>query len=265
MIYMSCLRGAGYGFWRSTDGGVSWTKYTIDLGGSVGTSRQDFYPAVVDPNDANHLLMAGHEMNYLVESTDGGQHWSVAPTASGMQQSGGTACIFFINTGNTATTRTTWLWIGQQTGGTYGTWRTTNSGANWTKVDNNEHPHGASGIYQPDSGGVVYMAGYYSQTGNGVLRSTDYGATWTHVGPSTNETLVVGTAKNVYSMYGWATGGQVNPNFQIAAQPGTGTWAQQSVASFASGPNQVSVVNDGTHSILVGAMGNSGLWRYIEP
>jgi hypothetical protein len=31
------------------------------------------------------------------------------------------------------------------------------------------------------------------------------------------------------------------------------------------GPAQVAVLNDGTHNILVGAMWNSGVWRYVEP
>jgi len=69
-LYLACIRGSGLGFWRSTDGGVNWTTYFVAPSGS---SRQDYYPPVVDPYDGNHLVMAGHEMNYIVESTDGGQ------------------------------------------------------------------------------------------------------------------------------------------------------------------------------------------------
>ena len=112
------------------------------------------------------------------------------------------------------------------------------------------------------------MAGIYSDLGWGVLRSSDYGKTWTHVGLATNETVVVGTSKNLYAMYGWSigAGGTLESAFELGAQPGTGTWVQPGTpAGLAAGAHQIHAVNDGTHNVLVGAMGNSGLWRYIEP
>lgn len=264
-IYISCIRGSGLGFWKSLDGGVNWTNYQVPPGSS---GYQDFYPPVIDPYDENHLVMPGHEQNFLRESKDGGKTWSNVPMASGMMQTGGTGEIFFINTGNAATTRTTWLWLAQESGGKYGTWRTTNSGTSWVKVDNNEHPHGSSQIYQPDTKGTVYMAGSYSALGNGVLRSTDYGQTWNHVGSSSSgETAVAGTPNSLYAMYGWpiGIGGTVNPALEIAPQPGTGIWSGTATpAGMTQGVSQIRVVNDGTHSILVAAMHNAGLWRYVE-
>jgi fibronectin type 3 domain-containing protein len=264
VIYEACIRGGGLGFWKSVDGGVSWTNYFV---APSGTSRQDYYPPVIDPYDERHLVMAGHEMNYLVESTDAGQTWTNINLDSGMLENGGTAGIFFINTGNSTTTRGTWLFLAQQGAGV-GTWRTTNSGANWVHVDKNEHPHGASQIYQPDNNGVVYMAGAYSDLGWGVLRSSDYGQTWTHAGIAGNQTSVYGTSKNVYSMLSPFGG----PAFELGAEPGTGNWAAPATpaalnvnANTAGGAAQFAVVNDGTHNILVGAMWNSGVWRYIEP
>ena len=264
-IYESCIRGSGLGFWKSVDGGVNWTSYLIAPSGS---GRQDYYPPVIDPYDANHLLMVGHEMDYLVESVDGGHTWTQVSTASGMSEDGGTGAVFFINTGNSTTTRGTWLWMAQQSGGVYGTWRTTTSGASWTQVDKNEHAHGMTQIYQPDNNGVVYMAGAYSSLGWGVLRSTNYGQTWAHVGNSSNENVVIGTSKNVYAMYGYPVGpgGTNDSAFEIATQPGTGTWTTAGTpAGLTQGSAAITVVNDGTHNILVGAMWNSGLWRYVEP
>ena len=263
-IYLSCGRGAATGFWRSLDGGVNWTRYVI----APTPSRQDYYPPAVDPYDVNHLIMAGHEMNSIVESFDGGQNWTAIPFNNGMLQNGGTAAIFFVNTGNATTTRTTWMWMAQWTGGAIGTWRTTNSGSTWVQVDKNEHTHGSAQIYQPDNNGVVFMAGAYSDLGWGILRSTNYGQTWTHVGPSTGEGIVIGTSKNLYAMFGYPTGagGITDPAFEIAAQPGTGTWTTPGTpANMTQGPAQMITVNDGTHNILVGAMWNGGLWRYIEP
>jgi hypothetical protein len=257
-IYESCIRGSGIGFWKSVDAGVNWTNYAI-----VSTAnRQDYYPPVVDPYDRNHLLMAAHEQNSIVESVDGGQTWTSAPLDNGMLQNNGTGFIFFVNTGNASTTRGTWLWIAQASGGIYGTWRTTNSGAGWIQVDKNEHPPGAAQIYQPDNNGVVYMAG------DGVLRSTDYGQTWTHVGIAVSETVVVGTSEYVYAMFGapLGPGGSSNPAFEVAAQPGTGGWAAPGTpAGLTQGTAQISVANDGTHNILVGAMWNNGIWQYMEP
>jgi hypothetical protein len=44
------------------------------------------------------------------------------------------------------------------------------NGASWVQEDKNEHPHGASQIYQPDNNGVVYMAGAPSAVGWGVSK-----------------------------------------------------------------------------------------------
>jgi hypothetical protein len=211
--------------------------------------------------------MAGHEQNSLVESIDGGQNWSSIPLDSGMVQNDASAAIFFINTGNSATTRGTWLWIAQSAGGAHGTWRTTNSGASWTQVDKNEF-FGSAQIYQPDNNGVVFMAGAYSALGTGVLQSTDYGQTWTHVGNTSIESLTFGTSANVYAIAGAPVGisGLVDPAFEVAAQPGTGTWVLPGTpAELNQGAAQISVVNDGAHYIFLGAMYNSGVWRYVEP
>jgi hypothetical protein len=75
--------------------------------------------------------MAGHEMNLLVQSIDGGESWVPVTTEPGMTQKGGTASINFIDTSDKSTTRTTWLWLAQLTGGTIGTWRTPDGGVHW--------------------------------------------------------------------------------------------------------------------------------------
>jgi hypothetical protein len=83
-----------------------------------------------------------------------------------------------------------------------------------------------------------------------------------------NETVVFGTSENVYAMFGVPVGpgGSTDPFFEVAAQPGTGTWvAPGTPAGLTQGSAQISVVNDGVHNIFVGAMWNSGVWQYIEP
>ena len=125
----------------------------------------------------------------------------------------------------------------------------------------------SSQLYQPGSG-VIYMAGAYSALGWGVLRSADHGQTWSHAGGSGNESVVFGTPKAVYAMYGWAIGaGQtVDPTLEATPQPGTGAWTPAATpAAMTQGPGSAVVTFDGAHSVIVAASYNAGLWRYVEP
>jgi hypothetical protein len=252
------------GFWKSTDGGVSWTNYNI---GPLASNRQDVYSPSVDPYDPQHLIMCGHEQDALVQSTDGGKTWTKIPMASGMASGGGTSFLFYIDTGSASTTRNTWLFISQQN---TGTWRTTDGGNSWTQVDLNDHPHGASQIYQTSPGGPVFMAGVYSSLGWGVLRSADLGKTWTHVGNATGETAVFGTPNNVYALWGWAIGNGTNnidPALEVAPQPAVTGWVSQPTPAgmHNGGVAEVAVSYNGTNYIIVEANWNGGLWRYVEP
>jgi hypothetical protein len=247
---------------------VDWTQITV---GPENGNGQQFYAPVVDPYNSNHLLMTAHEADLIIQSTDGGSTWTAIPMAAGMLGSDGTGGISFINTGNAATTAQTWLWLAQASGGTYGTWRTTNGGASWTRVDSNEHSIGdtASQTYQPDTSGVMFMAGVYSAEGWGVLRSGDFGQTWTHVGINNTEACVFGTPLYVYAMYGWGPGpgAVVNPLFELSATADTsGTWTQPSTpTAMSQGPAEVAVINNGTNYVVLAASYNAGLWRYVEP
>jgi photosystem II stability/assembly factor-like uncharacterized protein len=263
ILYQSCIRGAGIGFWKSTNGGVDWTNYVVGPGGQ----RQDFYPPSVDPYDGGHLLMPGHEMNLLVQSTDGGQTWTAISVDPRMSQNGGTAAIAFIDTGDRTTTARTWLYLAQGAAGQIGTWRTTDGGATWAQVDTNEKGHSYYQIYQPDTAGTVFMAGVYSAEGWGVLKSADYGQTWAHVGATINENIAFGTKKHVYAMNGWAVGagGTVDPALQVADPSGT-TWTSPGTPSaMTQGPAGATVTSDGTYNIVLAACYNAGLWRYVEP
>jgi hypothetical protein len=262
ILYSAGIRGTGVGFWKSTDGGVSWTNYRVAPGGD----RQDFYPPVVDPYDPNHLIMTGHQMTLIVQSVDGGRSWSEVPMAAGMKQSGGTGFIFFINTGRAETTADTWIWTAEATGSKTGTWRTSDRGRTWTRVDSNEHPHGQMQIYQPDNGGLVFMPAFHSDLGAGVLRSTDYGETWTRVGIAMDQAAVFGTPNRVYAMYAWACGGcKLDPALQSASQPGISGWARMSTPpEMTIGPAQTATVFDGTNYIVLTANWRGGLWRFVE-
>jgi hypothetical protein len=262
ILYSAGIRGTGVGFWKSTDGGVSWINYRVAPGGDY----QGFYPPVVNPYDPNHLLMTGHQRSLIVQSFDGGRHWSEVPIANGMKHIGGTGFVFFIDTGRAGTTTDTWIWTAEATGRKIGTWRTSDRGRTWTRVDSNEHPHGQMQIYQPDKSGIVFMPGFHSELGAGVLRSTDYGETWSRVGIAMDQAVVFGTPKRVYAMYAWACGGcLLDPALQSAPQPGISGWARMSTSpAMAIGPAQVATVFDGTNYIILTANWRGGLWRFVE-
>ncbi len=278
ILFLSCIRGSGVGFWKSTNGGVDWTNYSVlPAGGQATALNQQFYSPAVDPYDANHLIMAAHQTDQLVESVDGGQTWTNVTLAAGMVTGdGGTGGVNFVNTGVGATTRTTWLWLAANIGvannvGTVGTWRTADGGSTWVNVDQNEHTNGSmhSEVFQPPpyTSGVVYMAGAFSALGSGVLRSADFGKTWTHVGQATDEAVVIGTSNHVYSMYGWAAGpgAVVAPALQVGDATGTTWTSPMTPAAMTQGPGQIAATYDGTYNIVVAGNYNAGIWRYVEP
>ncbi|MDB4983724.1 MAG: hypothetical protein JWM82_4476 [Myxococcales bacterium] len=244
---------------NSTDGGLTFTL-TGTLSEKVDVS---LYSIVVDPNDSTHLLSGFHEADKLAESTDGGETWRVF-TGAGWPPGGISWFVFFVDTGAPATTRKTWLAIAQNGGSAV---MTTDGGATWTKptgLQGLQHPHGCSQLFQ-SGGNTLFLAGTQGPQGDGVYRSLDLGKTWTRVAQGSGA-IAFGSSKNVYAMWGWACAGcKGGPQLQVAAQPGD-TWTKPTVPDALTwGPNSVAVTSDGVHSIFVGSMWATGLWRYVEP
>ena len=247
-------------FWRSQDGGESWKGFDLPDDGKA--RPQDGYDVDVDPYDGQHLIVGFHEESGLAESSDGGETWRSVKLDAGMQ-SGISWYAFFIDTGDPATTRDTWLMIAQATGGNDGTWRTSDGGAGWQRVESNEHGHGQAQLFQ--TGGVVYMAGVYGTMDWGVYRSSDFGASWTHVGANGGQNGVYGTGKFVYAESGGANaGGQDQSLSERAPLPDGTSWSTWTIP-VSNGPKHAAVTYDGTHYIVVGGNWLAGLWRYVEP
>jgi hypothetical protein len=118
----------------------------------------------------------------------------------------------------------------------------------------------------PDASGVVYMPGIYSKLGDGVLRSTDFGETWIHVGIAIYQAAVFGSPNHVYAMFAWACRDcLIDPALQSAPQPGTFGWTRMSTPpEMTIGPAQTATVFDGTNFIIVTANWRGGLWRFVE-
>jgi photosystem II stability/assembly factor-like uncharacterized protein len=290
--------GSKSGLWKSTDYGNTWSLVndtlpdvprgvTIAVAGtdpatvwasayriiykSIDTGKtfatfdlsEDLYSLTVDPNDDNHLISGLHEADGIMESTNGGETWNRVGT-SGFPSGGKSWYPFFIDAGDVAKTRVTWLAIAQDGGSVC---ITRDAGATWTipsGVNGLGHPHGNAQIYQ--NGSSIFVGGV-GGPGQGVYRSTDLGASFARVDSGDMpEAIVWGTSKNVYAMYAWACSGcDLGTNFEIASQPGD-SWTKTGVPSeLTIGPNSLVVTSDGTHDIFVALMWDQGIWRYIEP
>jgi photosystem II stability/assembly factor-like uncharacterized protein len=247
------------GVFKSTDGGVRWKHYALPA-----ATGQDGYALDVDPYDAKHLIIGFHEANGLAESVDGGETWKSIPIPAAAGQS---IYPFFIDTGAAASTRKTWITIAQPQGGAWGTWRTADQGATWTRVEKNEHAHGNAQLLTVP-GGPVYMAGIYGTLGWGLYKSTDFGATWTSAQSGGKAlTGVVATATRLYASYAWAiVDGAVDPTLLSALRTRDTAWtAMAAPAGMSNGWKRAAVSFDGRHDVIVTGNWNTGLWRYVEP
>lgn len=131
---------AGYddsrGIYRSTDGGTTWTK---TLSFSTGARVWDIAPAAVFGNDvvlyavAGTVNAAGTSEGGVYKSINNGQTW-VKITSGGLP-----AAEQFGRAGlgiSTKTPERVWMLLAVPDGNFQGVWRSTNSGANFSKVTN---------------------------------------------------------------------------------------------------------------------------------
>ena len=240
---------------------------SIDDGASFETIAFDFpdslYSIQVDPYDSDHLISGLHEIDGIVESIDGGETWEYVGTA-GFPSGGKSWYVFFLDTGDAATTRQSWFAIAQDGGSAT---RTIDGGDSWAVpagVQGLQHAHGNAQIFQ--RGSSVFVAGVGGEGGDGMYKSVDSGASFVKV---TEGALSIAWAsdENVYGMWGWACAGcDLGSGFTVAALPAGDAWTKPEVpAAMNIGANHMAVTSDGTHTIFVGTMWSAGVWRYVEP
>ncbi|MCE9579154.1 MAG: hypothetical protein K8W52_38885 [Deltaproteobacteria bacterium] len=239
---------------RSTDGGQTFTDLPNDL-------PAELYSLAIDPADDQHLVSGLHEADGVVESTDGGATWTRVDGAT-FPPGGKSWYPFFLDTGDPATTRTSWFAIAQD-GGTPVVTR--DGGAHWATPPGLEgltHAHGNAQIFQ--RGMRVFVPGV-GGPGDGVYRSDDGGATFARVRDGVYS-VAWGTATDVYAMWGWACAGcDLGARFATAPLPGDTWTAPATPPALVIGANHVAVTTDGTHDVFVGTMWSTGLWRYVAP
>jgi hypothetical protein len=247
---------AGYGVvHRSTDGGLSFDDLPIDL-------PAELYSIAIDPYDDAHLVSGLHEADGVVESFDGGESWAPA-TGAGFPAGGVSWYPFFLDTGDAATTRGSWLAIAQG-GGSVAVTR--DGGASWTVPDGIaglQHAHGNAQIFQ--RGDTIFVPGVEGP-GQGIYRSDDLGASFTRIVDGAFA-VAWGSDARVYAMWGWACAAcDLGAGFSTATLPAADDWSQPAVPpGLIIGANHVAVTGDGERTIFVGTMWSEGIWRYVEP
>ncbi|MDB9961405.1 T9SS sorting signal type C domain-containing protein [Oceanihabitans sp.] len=151
------------GFWKSTDGGATWTDY---LNGLV---RLGVSSIVIDPSNPNTIYIAtgdrdgGDVPGYGVwRSTDGGINWSQRNTGMGNR----TINELIMDPSNPNN-----MLAASSNGRIY---RTTNAGTNWTaSASLGVNPKDIA--YHPTNSNIVYASGTEFH------KSTDGGVTWSQI------------------------------------------------------------------------------------
>jgi photosystem II stability/assembly factor-like uncharacterized protein len=251
MYYIGGVRGSSVGFWVSKDGGETWTQppgFATKANNSADGWSNDLYDVKADPADFNHVLVTFHSPwaftmpPGVLESKDGGATWirHPAPTNWGTGHS-----IWFL--GNS----TVWL-LGAQTAGY---WRTTDAGATWTKVSDQDMQHGGVGAFYAKTG-VLYV-GALGQ----ILRSTDNGLTFQLVGPKTSDGYyaIIGDGNFLYAQAGNTGGNSRGPQpYFISAEDDGLTWKPYNTQTFSDGPYRMAF--DSVNRIVYSANWNDGVW-----
>jgi len=172
--------GANYGLYKSTDAGATWTQIDIPLNNPLLSQPINVIRMAKDPHDSNKIYFTAQaKARAFFATTDGGRTWLATPFVG---MSGQNVAVDFAG-------QVVYI-DASQAGGLSDNilYKTTDRGANWTRVPipnttnfpASSHPYGAPVQYfavDPFVSGTVYV---YSQA-NTLLKSTDFGQTWTQV------------------------------------------------------------------------------------
>jgi hypothetical protein len=247
------INGISNGAWKSTNGGQTWTRYTV--GAANGDDMGRF---AIHPTATNRVLGGPHSAPYhMFESRDGGQTWTDQGAPGGA-------------------TAASLAWIDDNTvlaisdgdnGAGNGTWRGVRSGSvwpwswTWTYVSTQQHWHGDTQIYIDPSTRAIFTGG-----GFGVQRSTDNGLTWTTVS-STNSSSIVGTGAYLYATGNYATGGSFGPYLMHAQRANGGaSWvADTNPPAMNNGWLYAASGLQNSHYVVIGGNWLAGIWRMVEP
>ena len=247
------VRGSSHGFFVSTDGGDNFVKPQgfIDALKTQHQSDQDIYDVAADPTDFKHLLISFHSAwgwtdtkwntdAGVLESKDGGTTWIVTSRAPGW--GAGHAVKFLYNPALGIGNSQTWL-LGTQGDGF---WRTTDSGATWTKVSDNNITHG---------GGTIYYAQQQAFSTRAAGRcAAPTTAPRGHRSAPTARGACTATARRSTR----ANRSAANQPFSVSPETDGVTWTPFNTQKFPDGPYEMAY--DAVNGIMYSSNWSSGVW-----
>jgi MYXO-CTERM domain-containing protein len=246
------VRGSSTGFFVSNDGAASFVlpQGFLDALTKANINTRDIYDVAADPTDFNHVLLSFHSAwNWqsaqygtdagVMESKDGGTTWIVHPPKTGW--GAGHAIKFLYEPSLGIGNSNTWL-LGTQGDGF---WRTTDAGATWTKVSDNNITHGGGTIYYARNK-MLYASGR-------TMRSSDNGATWSPVG-SDSTWCVYGDGTTLYTGKSFGA----NQPYSISLESDGATWKDFNTQKFSDGPYEMAY--DAVNGIMYSSNWSSGVW-----
>jgi photosystem II stability/assembly factor-like uncharacterized protein len=206
----------GNGVYKSTDGGATWTNMGLEDGDTTGR-------IAIDPRDDDRVFVAVqgalHDTNPtrgLFMTEDGGASWTrvIVPATA----STGAIDVAIDKNNPDIMLATTWDKIRDEKSRLYGpnsfVYRSTDGGRTWTNVHNPPLPQsetdpalqttanlvGKMGVDFSDSdpNRAYLISSTAAGNFNGFFTSTDAGATWTAVGPTSG-----GTLQNISGGFAW--------------------------------------------------------------
>lgn len=248
VVYTTPGYGGG-GLYKSTDGGVNWTQMLPKA--ITDQTHVQPYSIDMDPANAQHLIVTTHQAwpgsqaSGVIESSDGGNTWTIRAPQSGWTF-GGSPIARFV-------TSTTWILSTES----QGIWRTTNSGATWTSVWNTGHVHGGTNLTH--TAGAIYLG-----VRGSAIRSVDNGATWTQVVPAGNGGVMdVGNdGTHLWAQRSGAQRGAQSSSVAFYVSPindGVNWTLQPGGQVFTNGPNNM--YYDAANRTMWSSNWTEGVWR----
>jgi uncharacterized repeat protein (TIGR01451 family) len=257
-LYVSVLSGVGgsrsarpavhsaYGIWKSTDGGVTWTRLKVFKSNAVSKDARAT-DLEMDPQNPN-ILYASYLGDAIYKSTDGGNKWSPIMNfgfSSPDFNAGPTRFSIDLShpsPGGDGTLYAGFDWEDADGYHPSRVFKSTDGGASWEMLPGGADPDkvedycGGQCFYDnvievaPDNEDVVFAAGQfdYGIGSGGIYRSDDGGYTWKNLGwdqhpdfhalafdPSDSNNVLVGSDGGVW--YSSSRGGRPNTGDPVSA------------------------------------------------
>jgi photosystem II stability/assembly factor-like uncharacterized protein len=184
--------GGSTGIWKTTDGGATWTNTTA---ASIGDTNDAYSDVAIDPNNPSTLFAAignddGASANGIYKSTDSGGSWQLLGNFPSGASLGRIALA--VSSSNSQVVYATVAGDGQKGSSGYGSLdkmeRSDDGGNTWNDLTG-ATPDFMSGqgwynltiAVDPANSATVYAAGSANYTSNGIIESTNSGASWSNI------------------------------------------------------------------------------------